>query len=355
MAPPGDSAEFVVRAAFAEQADWCRKLGSPFTALLCDVLAERIDRTTKVGRRLLDWPQTGHLADDAVPLRIAGGLNALVRGGRLPDLARHYPPHPLPDADALWRAVDAALREADTDLLPWLDSAPQTNEVARSAVLMAGLLAITKITGQPLALYELGASAGLNLVLDRYAYRLGGTRVGPPEAGLVLAPLWSGRDPPGSAIRVVSRQGVDLNPLDIAQRADRERLLAYVWPDQRERVARVDAALAIAAIDPPDLTRADAAGWLEQRITPGGPAGVTRVVLHSIAFQYFPAETADRIAARMESAGGAARDEAPLAWLRFERDEALGRFTLRLKLWPGGTDRLLAYAHPHGRDVEWVV
>ena len=86
----------------------------------------------------------------------------MVRRGRLPALARLYPPHPAPPGEVLWQEVAAALGDAGDELEPWLDRPPQTNEVARAAALMAGLLVVTARTGLPLALYELGASAGLN-------------------------------------------------------------------------------------------------------------------------------------------------------------------------------------------------
>jgi hypothetical protein len=247
-----------IREAFAIQAGWCDSLGSPFTARLCAVLGQNLDRSTAIGRRILDWPLAADVTEPAVPLRIAGGLHALVRAGRLPALARLYPPNPLPAHGALWRAVSDALVEAESELLPWLDSAPQTNEVARSGVLMAGLLAIASRTQQPLALYELGASAGLNLILDRYGYRLGSRTFGPSDAGLTLAPDWTGDDPPGASIHVASRRGVDLNPLDVGDRAARERLVAFVWPDQPERIARIEAALALAVADPPPIDQEDA-------------------------------------------------------------------------------------------------
>ena len=345
--------EAAVREAFRTQAGWCETLGSPLTSRLCAVLAERLGRDTALGRRLLDWPGEPDALHDSVPLRIAGGLHALVRRGRLPGLASLYPPHPPPSPDALWAGVAAALAEAEQDLAPWLDLPPQTNEVARSAVLMSGYLAVAAATGLPLALLELGASAGLNLLADRYRLRLGARDIGPSGSPVRLAPAWAGADLPDAEVRVVSRRGVDRNPLDPASAADRERLLAYVWPDQAERLARLDAALAIAAPDPPAVDRDDAGRWLAARLDEPAPDGVARVVAHSIAFQYFSPGTQARIVASLDRAGAAATRTSPLAWLRYESDPALGRASLRLKLWPPGDDRLLAVADAHGRSVEW--
>ena len=160
----------------AEQAFWCERLGSPFTALLCGLIGERLDRTTAVGRRALDWPGEPSAAVDALALRLCGGLHALVRAGAVPELAKLYPPAPLPEGDVLWAALAPA--PGEDELATWLERAPQTNEVGRSAVLMAGLLALAERFPQPMHLLELGASAGLNLRLDAYGYDLGGRRAG---------------------------------------------------------------------------------------------------------------------------------------------------------------------------------
>jgi hypothetical protein len=153
-------------------------------------------------------------------------------------------------------------------------------------------------------------------------------------------------------VTIAGRRGVDLNPLD--PRRDGERLLAYVWPDQQARLARLETALAIAAADPPPVDRGDAADWLQARLAEPAAAGVTRVVLHSVAFHYFPAEAQARIAAMMAEAGRAATASAALAWLRYETEPDEDRFTLRLRLWPTGEERLLASCDPHGNRVDWL-
>lgn len=110
-----------VRAAFARQEGGCLRLGSPFTARLCAAFAQNLDRSTAIGRRILDWPGEPDALHDAVPLRIAGGLHALVRRGRLPGLARLYPPAALPEIADLWAALPEALSEEEAELGRWLD------------------------------------------------------------------------------------------------------------------------------------------------------------------------------------------------------------------------------------------
>lgn len=342
--------EDAIRAAFRKQAEWGVKLHSPFVALVCDILAETLDDSTATGRRVLGWE--GDPLIDALALRLLGGLHALVRRGRLPGLASMYPPAPMPEVATLTEALRVALADADGELLTWLDSAPQTNEVGRSALLYAGLLVLAAETGLPFRLFELGASAGLNLRLDHYGYTLGGEEFGVPGAAVHLAPTWEAPPPPRAAVQVASRAGVDLNPIDVRDPAMRDRLLAYVWPDQTERLARLEAALAEAAADPPLLDKADAAGWVETHVDVA--RGFATVVQHSIAFQYFPADTQARIVAHLEKVGGATTADAPLAWLRYEFIVPDRAPELRLRLWPGGEDRLLATGHPHGAEVRWV-
>jgi hypothetical protein len=343
--------EATVRQAFAEQAEVCAKLGSEFTGRLCDILARVLDQTTATGRRVLGWRGPPDALHDNVPLRLTGALHALVRSGKAPNLARLYPPAPLPDETRLAEAVVAVLCEEDSWLEPWLDRTPQTNEVGRSAILMTGLLAIAERFPLPMRVYELGASAGLNLLLDRFGYVLGGLRCGQLDSAVQLHPRWTGGSPPNSEVRIAGRSGVDRDPLDAVRDAD--TLLAYVWPDQPERLARLEAALAIARSDPPHVAKADAADWIEQCLPVEPQRGVTRVVQHSIAFQYFPPETQARVRTHIERAGAAARDDAPLAWLRFEMLPEDAKPSVRLRTWPGD-ERLLAWAHPHGSSVEWL-
>lgn len=161
----------------------------------------------------------------------------------------------------------------------------QTNEVGRCAALVPVLAALP----QPLALIDVGASAGLSLFPDRYAYRYGSTVLG--DAPLVLECEATGVTLPTTLPTVAARTGVDLNPLDVTDPADVAWLEALIWPEQEHRRERLRAAIAIAAADPPRLVR----GGLEA--VPGlvdeAPAGTTPVVYHtSVLYQVPPAERA---------------------------------------------------------------
>jgi hypothetical protein len=336
-----------VRQHFRNQATACLQLGSPFTALLLETAADRLDETSAVGRAILRWP--GDPKADALALRFAGSLHALVLSGASPALARGYRGA---DPDSLWPEVAAALVRHEPALLRFLDSPPQTNEVARCAVLLSGFLAIARATRRPLALLEIGASAGLNLHWDGYAYGLGDLSWGPASAPLRLAPEWRGPAPPQAAVEVRARQGCDRRPLDPGDPSDRLRLRAYVWADQAARLARLDAALDHAARHGTRIEQADAADWVETRLA-RRPAGLTTVLFHSIVWQYLPPATQQRIVAALAGAGAKAGAATPLAWLRMEPSSDSAHAELRLTLWPGGEEQLLADADFHGRWVSW--
>ncbi|HEV7659086.1 MAG TPA: DUF2332 family protein [Allosphingosinicella sp.] len=343
------ASEEEVRASFAEQAFWCGRLGSLFTARLCETLGARLDRGSAVGRRALAWPGDPRALADALALRLCAGLHFIVRERRAPGLAALYPPAALPDEAALWAEVAPFLDDPELDT--WLDSAPQTNEVGRSAVLMSGLLVVAARFRLPILLYELGAGAGLNLLLDFYRYDLGGLSAGDRDSPILLKPEWEGPPPPGATVTIVGRAGADLNPARLSQ--DAARLPAYLWPDQPERLSRLEAALAIAAGHPPRVDKADAADWIEAVLALAPEPGVARVVMHSVAFQYFGPQAQARVARHIEAAGAAADAGAPLAWLRFEKEADADRYALRLQTWPGGED-LLAWTHPHGSRITWL-
>lgn len=321
-----------VLASFATQVTACESLGSPFTARVVAACQANLNRTTDVGRKILDWPGDPTPRGDAVALRLAGALHALVMSGRAPALAACYPPEAGADPDALEAAVAAALVDHAGFIAGILERAPQTNEVGRSAALYAGLLVVADRATPAVELLEIGSSAGLNLMLDRFSYDLGGRQAGAAASAVRLRPRWTGSPPQGPEPRIVGRRGCDLAPIDVRDPAERLRLRSYIWADQAERLARQDAAVAIALADPPVLDRMDAAEWVERQVETEPTPGVTRVLMHSIAFQYLPENGRARVRAAMRRAGERATRAAPLAWLSFEQaDEGPA---LSLQVWP---------------------
>ena len=339
--------------AFAWQAEACETLGSPFTARLCRVAGRALaSEAGTVAARLRAWPGDPSYNGDAVPLRLAAGLHALVISGADPALAAVYPPHhETADDETLWAAVSGAMARHDGQLQRWLDGPPQTNEVRRAAALYLGLMTVTRAFGLPIALTEIGSSAGLNLNLDRYRYGFGGLKTGDPDSPLTLAPEWRGPAPESAAVSVAERRGCDINPLSVDDEGDRLRLLSYLWADQAERLALTRAALAVAAAHPVTVERRDAAGFVAARLAEPRP-GHARALVHSIMWQYMDEATQAAIRRSLEEQGAAATAAQPLAWLRLEPDGGTPGAALSLTLWPDGQARTLARCDFHGRWVE---
>lgn len=305
-------------------------------------LAVRLSPGDPVSDQVLGWPGDPSSKADSLPLRLAGGLHALVLTGQAPDLATAYAtPGTDPTAAAL-----AAIRSHTTALLDWLRSPPQTNEVRRSAPLIAAAHWLSARFGLPLILSELGASAGLNLLWDKYLLAIPGRGFGPADSTLTLTPDWTGPLPPVSKPRIIDRRGVDLNPLDPAR--DRLRLLAYLWPDQPDRIARTRTALELARNLRPPVDMGDAADWLESRLIHSRPDAL-HLVFHTVAWQYFPPATQSRALAAMTTAG----QTTPLAQLAMEADGNGPGAALTLTLWPERDTIPLGRADFHGRWVDW--
>jgi hypothetical protein len=348
--PPLDSN--IIRQHFVHQAASCETLGSPFTARLCRALAECLDDTTQTGRRVLHW--AGNTREDALALRFCGALHALVLAGRDAGLAAVYPPQETSESD-FRTALRNAIAQHDQELLASLASAPQTNEIARSAMLLPGFLAIARETRLPLALHEIGSSAGLNLLFDKFHYRYGDREWGDPASPVRLAPEVRGNPVPvHGRHEVVERAGSDIAPVDIATAEDRLRLRSYIWADQTERLRRLDAALSLAAMQPFRLEKADAAAFVRLSLA-SRQGGQAYVLFHSIMWQYLPEDTKTSIAADLQNAGEAATADAPIAWLRMEPLSTTDKqATLSLTLWPAGEARSLARCDYHGRWIEWL-
>jgi hypothetical protein len=331
-----------VRQAFRQQAKACDALGSPLMERLMTGLAERLQPGDPVADRILGWQGDPSSNADSVPLRIAGGLHALILTDKARALAAAYASGDDPTDTAL-----AMIRQHPDFLLDWLTSPPQTNEVRRSAPLIAAAHWLTARFGLPLILSELGASAGLNLLWDHYALRSGDQSFGPANPALILTPDWTGPLPTPAPPTILDRRGVDLNPLDPV--TDHLRLLAYLWPDQPDRIARTRAAQDLAAQIRPQVDHADAADWLETRLSTPTPNAL-HLVFHTVAWQYFPRATQTRALAAMARVGATT----PLALLSMEADGLSPGAALTLTLWPGGETIPLGRADFHGRWVDWT-
>jgi len=168
----------------------------------------------------------------------------------------------------------------------------QTNEAARCSALITALAGIDG----PVALLEVGASAGLCLYPDRYSYRFARgdelTALDPPDGtSTVLIPcaVSGGIHLPERLPQVVWRAGIDQSPIDVRNPEELRWLETLIWPEQHERVARLHAAAQLAAADPPHLRRGDLVELLESTAE-WAPPDATLVVFHSAVLNYLPSE-----------------------------------------------------------------
>ena len=338
---------------FEHQARVSADFGSPFYERFLALIAKEVAQPpfAELFAPWMDAPLR-RLTEDAVALRLAGGLRDLILGGFVADLARLFPPNaPGDDASLMAEARRAAAANRDR-LADFMRSPPQTNDVGRSVALLGGFLETARRTGLPLRCLELGASAGLNLNWDAFRYDFGFQGGwGDPASPVRLSVEARGARPPLEvSATVAERAACDQNPIDLADPAQVRRLQAYVWPDQAERLARLNAAVAVAGARGARVHRADAADWAALHARP--KAGVATVLYHSIFWQYPPEVVRARLREIIAEAAAAASVDAPFAWLRFEPTPDFV-YQVRLTLWPGGKDLCLATAHTHGAWLDW--
>lgn len=338
------------------QADACRDLGSPFYAVLLEHAADEL-------------PYGGPVADVfaghedrpgpwAAGLRMLGTVHRMVLAGEAPALAATYPgPDGSGDPEAAWPVLRDLLRLRRDAVRDGMTRAPQTNEVGRAAALVGGLLHVAAETGLPVRLWEIGASAGLNLRADGFRVETvdGSAGWGPPDSPVRLR-AWQGALPPLAApLRVVERVGCDLAPVDPCTDDGRLTLASYVWPDDAARTRRLRGALEVARAVPATVEQAGAAELLDGAALQDG---TVLVVWHSVMWQYLEEDERSAVTHRLESLGAEATPARPLAHLSFEpqrhRDGEPWVFTIALRLWPGGERRVLGEAAPHGVPVTWA-
>ena len=338
------------RGAFAIQEYYCRTMDAPIYAGLCTAVRDGLSRDTAIGARILDWP--GEPTKDALPLRFFGGLHALVRAGADAELARVFAGD-ITDQSDIAAVVNRVCGEHHAALAPWLDGPPQTNEPGRSGALMLGLMAVAARCTPRLELLEIGSSGGLNLLIDRYRIVLGGVAIGPADSPVTMTPDWRGPSPAPQPLEIVSTRGCDVNPLDVTDPGVAARLAAYVWPETPERGVRLARAIEMMRARPVDLAHADAADWLEARLAEPQADGVTRVLIHSVVWQYLPEPVAERIRQAMAAAGARASAARPLAWVAMEPNRAFAHMLVSVATWPGPAGReIIAHSHAH---AAWIV
>ena len=326
----------------------CQLTGSSLYADILDAVAVDL-RGGGVSQRILG-PYAAAPLGDAVLLRLLAAVHELVLRGDAPDLAAHYPsvggtPGRRPGGPFL-----DAVREHEAEIASAMVRCVQTNEVGRCVPLLGGHLELGRL-GLPLRVFEIGASAGLNLRFDHYRYVTATRSWGPVDSPLVFTDPFVGRAPDlDVAVQVVERRGSDPEPIDPTTESGRLRLRSYLWPDQPERRVRLDQALEVARRVPVEIERADAVSWTRSVLARPEP-GTCTVLVHSIMFQYLSRPDRAELLDLIDGAGRRATPEAPLAWLRMEPggDQA----ETRLALWPHGIDRIVARSPYHGPRATW--
>ena len=223
----------------------------------------------------------------------------------------------------------------------------QTNEPARCGTLLPALALLP----EPLALIEVGASAGLTLLADRYSYDYGGHQVnGTDPRAPVLTCEPRGPVPlPGRVPEVAWRAGLDLNPLDVGSADDVHWLQCLLWPGETGRQERLAAAIETARRDPPRVYRGDLLTDLPG-VAAEAPPGATLVVYHSAVLAYVTPRQRAKFADLVRALGAVwLSNEAPEVLPGTAADHEEGHFVLA----ENGT-RPIAHTDPHGTWLRWL-
>jgi hypothetical protein len=307
------------------------KGGSPLYARLAREYADDTRVAAVAGDRKPSWD---------LPMRLFGGVHYLSLSGEEVDP---------------WSRLGEVLEKRREWLARFVAEQPvQTNEVQRSWALLPAFLTVAD--ERPLSLVELGPSAGLNLLWDRYRYRYGSAVWGDPGSELELDGEALGGPPAGlfrRSVRVANRVGIDRAPLDVREDAQTLLLQCFVWADQTARLEKLRRAIEIARRDPPPIVRGDYLERLPEALATV-ETGSLPVVYHSASTVYLKREDRERLREVIEAAGR----RGPLAWIAYEvaEEEEVGfdTFAIDLRVWPGGDERRLARLDGHGNRMRWL-
>jgi hypothetical protein len=322
---------------------------SPLYVRLMGAAADDIDRGGPVARLFAGIPAP----PGSVPqLRLMGALHYLVLSGQSPELAAFYPSAGGEEpVEGVWSVALAAIDEHFDQIRHRLHRTVQTNEPGRSAALFAGLLWLTDRHRRPIRLLEVGASAGLNLLADRYAYVVDGRELGDPASPLRFEQPWAPAPPidldgVAARLRITARAGCDPSPLDPTRPDDQIALLSYIWPDELHRIDRMRAALSVAAEDPVPVTAGRGSEWLPGVLAAGGDGELT-VVWHSVMRQDVEPGEWDAIERALDGRPDVVRLSMEPAF------DQHARMQLTVHDPAGAPARLLADCDDHGLPIRW--
>lgn len=330
---------------------------------------------------LADDPPRAALALEASPafrgpLILLAAVHHLLLSGTDHRLGSYYPSvvgdDALPPDDGLYPAfADFVEAHRDAVVRTIATHNTQTNEARRTVVTLPALGLVQQRSGAPLALLEVGASAGLNLLPDRYAFRIGGATCGPPDSPVRVECAVEGEllPPVPDRLAVAWRLGLDLNPLDVRDPHTRAWLRALVWPEHRDRLGLLDAALEVARHDPPLVARGDLVDDLAPLVAEAPPDAALAVTATWVLAYLEPERRRDFVRRLSDLAASARRTiwlvageaESVVASLEVGigqmPEEGYGGSTLSLHRFDadGGREHvLLARTHAHGRWIRWL-
>jgi hypothetical protein len=259
-----------------------------------------------------------------------------------------------------WDDFAAALVDHEESLARFVrEQGVQTNETQRCVALVPAFLTVAREGGLPLDLIELGPSAGLNLVFDRYRYRYAEGTFGDSNARLTFDVIERGRVPAAlleSPLEIRSRLGIDLAPIDVTDPRDVVLLHSFLWPGLDERIVRLDAAIEtfIATPNRPTLIRGDYVDLLPGLLADRAEDGLT-VVYQTASTGYLPSGRYAELRQALERAGADGRPLALVSSRRHDEGETEieDGWELAIRVWPG-RERLAALVDFHGNWIDWL-
>jgi hypothetical protein len=342
-----------MKEALRAQAKACASLGSKMYESLFLELLEDYEMGGRTYALLAG--RSNKPIHDAIPLRLAGAIHRVVLRGEDSRLARHYPSVGGKPGEDFPSDFIAYMRDHLDEIELGLDTQVQTNEVGRSVVHLMLSHWVTTLGVHKMDWLEVGASAGLNLNFDRFYACFKQLRMGDPQSTLRFMGEWFANEPlvPRNAAVVVNRKGTDPFPIDVTNKDEELRLLSFVWPDQRERLQRIQAAIDIAKQHKPFIDRESADTWIERQLSRERDRAT--LVFHSITWQYLGETVQKRFVGALEEAGLRATLDKPLIWARMEPAGPVA--DVRVTVWNGGTAPLnfrLCEVGYHGQNMNWL-
>jgi hypothetical protein len=318
------------------------------------------------GHAVADDPELLDLAAQALPGQpppnvFFGAVHALLARHKDDPLAQYYPSlgGTLAADESAADLLRDFCRERRAELLPIIRTRlTQTNEVRRSAILLPAFASVAADAGgAPLSLIEIGPSAGLNLLFDRYQYRYGGHAAGIAGSRVILDCDVQGSVPDAVIPEIAARSGIDVNPLNVRDEADVAWLKALLWPEHLDRLALLNAALEEARRDPPRLLRGNVLDLLPIELE-ATPPDSTVCVSATFVLNQFPSQLLTELRAQLLALSCQRR----LYVVVMGFSEFIEPGTPRvgdtmvwiLRLEDGhGEYRLSSLANPHGRWIDW--